>query len=58
MARAGGSNHSPEDHHLTLCEVISSRLRVPCVTDLIIELLLEVDQSDIDALLAENHEEI
>lgn len=57
MARAGGSHHAPVDHHVTLCEVISSRLRVPCISDLIIGLLLEVEDADIDALLEEPFEE-
>lgn len=43
--------HAPVDHHITLCEVVSSRLRVACVTELIIGLLLEVEDSDLDHLL-------
>jgi hypothetical protein len=46
-----GADHAPTDIHVTLCEVISSRLRVPCVTDLIVNLLLEVSDGDIDSLL-------
>jgi hypothetical protein len=47
----GSESHCPEDHHITLCEVISSRLRVACVSELIISLLIEVTDGDVDALL-------
>jgi hypothetical protein len=44
------ARHAPTDYHVTLCEVISSRLRVNCITELIIGLLIEVNDSDLDHL--------
>lgn len=57
MSFGRGEDHAPVDIHVTLCEVISSRLRVPCVTNLIVELILDDDlDRDIDGLLRENLE--
>lgn len=59
MCLGRGEDHAPTDIHLTLCEVISSRLRVPCVTNLVVELILDDDlDGDLDALFAEPYEEI
>jgi hypothetical protein len=52
MADVEGDSHSPLDYHLTICELVSSRLRVNCVVELIIGLLVDdLDDRDIARLL-------
>lgn len=51
-----GPHRVPLDYHLALCEVVSSRLRVACVAELAINLMVDdLDNNTLAQLL--EHEE-